>query len=86
MIKKFLWILAIIAVAIGILAYQDPDIKKWVMKSVGQEQDSSKLFKWKDTDGNWQISNTPPANGIPYTEQEYLHNTNIVPPLPDGKE
>jgi len=85
MIKKLLWILVIIAAVIGILAYQDPDLKQWIMKSVGQTEDKSKVYKWKDSDGNWQVSNTRPPSGIVYTEQEYLHNSNIVPAQSENK-
>lgn len=85
MINKILWVLAIIIASVGILAYQDPDIKQWIMKSVAPTQDMSKVYKWQDSNGIWQISNIPPGNGIPYTEQEYLHNTNIVPALPENK-
>ncbi len=79
--KNIFWILLIIVIAAAIAAYMDPDIKNLILESTGQTQTKSKVYKWKDSQGNWQISNTPPAKGIPYTEQEYLHNTNIVPPL-----
>jgi hypothetical protein len=79
--KNIFWILLIIVIAAAIAAYMDPDIKNLILESTGQMQTKSKVYKWKDSQGNWQISNTPPAKGMPYTEQEYLHNTNIVPPL-----
>jgi len=80
--KKFFLILVIIAAAIAITAILDPDIKNMILKSAGQMQNKSKVYKWKDGEGEWQISNMPPARGTPYTEQEYLHNANIVPSLP----
>jgi len=84
--KKIFWLLFIIVAAVAVTAYLDPDVKNWILKSTGQMQTKSKVYKWKDSQGNWQISNSPPATGTPYTEQEYLHNTNIVPPLPETKQ
>ncbi len=83
MLNKFFLLLLIIAVLVGITAYMDQDVRNWILKSTGQAASKSKVYKWRDSNGVWQISNTPPADGTPYTEQEYLHNTNVVPALPE---
>ncbi len=83
MLKNIFLILLIIAALVGITAYLDQDVKNWVLKSIGQEQSTSKVYKWRDNNGVWQITSIPPSAGTPYTEQEYLHNTNIVPALPE---
>jgi len=81
--KKLFWILVIIAASIGGLAYWDNDFRQWIMQQTGQAPIKSTVYKWRDDKGNWQISNTPPVKGTPYTEQEYLNNTNIMPSLPE---
>jgi len=83
MIKKFFLFLLMIAAIVGIIAYMDQDVKNWILKSTGQLETKSKVYKWRDSNGVWQISSSPPPAGTPYTEQEYLHNTNIVPALPE---
>ena len=81
--KKLFWILVIIAASVAGLAYWDKDFYQWLLQTTGQAPAKSMVYKWRDNNGNWQISNVPPANGIPYTEQEYLSNTNIIPALPE---
>jgi len=80
--KKFIWILVIIAAVIGGLAYWDKDFRHIILESSGQMPVKSTVYKWRDNNGKWQISNTPPPAGTTYTEQEYLHNTNTIPALP----
>jgi len=80
--KKLFWIFIIIAASIAGLAYWDKDFRLLLMQTAGQAPVRSIVYKWQDSSGNWQISNTPPAKGTPYTEQEYLSNTNVVPALP----
>jgi len=81
--KKLFWILVIIAASVAGLAYWDKDFRLWILQTTGQEPVKSKVYKWRDDKGNWQISNTPPTKGIPYTEQEYLSDTNVIPALPE---
>jgi len=80
--KKLIWILVIIAAVIGGLAYWDKDFRNIILESSGQKPVKSTVYKWRDKNGKWQISSTPPPAGITYTEQEYLHNTNVIPALP----
>ena len=83
MLRKLILFLFIIAVIVGITAYMDKDVRDWILQTSGQAPGKSKVYKWRDSNGVWQISNSPPADGTPYTEQEYLHDTNVVPALPE---
>ncbi|MCI0399793.1 MAG: DUF4124 domain-containing protein [Gammaproteobacteria bacterium] len=46
------------------------------------------LYKWKDKDGQWQISDQLPPPGTPFETLEYRHDLNILPVPPElqGKE
>lgn len=80
--KKIFWILVIIVAIVGGLAWFDKDFKAMLMETAGVTPAKTMVYKWQDNKGKWHVSNNPPAKGIPYTEQEYLDNANIVPALP----
>ncbi len=39
-------------------------------------------YKWRDSDGNWQISEQPPAKAIPFETITVPHDTNVMPSQP----
>jgi hypothetical protein len=84
--KKLLWIIALLVAIVLVYAWMDPEFRSTLMETTGTKQTSTKVYKWQDKNGKWHISNTPPAEGIPYTEQEYLHNTNVIPSVSEGKK
>lgn len=79
--KKIIFFLVIIVIALAVLAIYNPSVKHWLLQTSGTLQDKTVVYKWQDANGKWQISNQPPPSGTPYTEQEYLHDTNVLPPL-----
>jgi hypothetical protein len=79
--KKLVIFIFLILIAIALLAYFDPEFRSLVKEFTGSTQTASKVYKWKDKDGNWQITDAPPPAGVEYTEQEYLHDTNVMPPI-----
>jgi len=85
--KKLLWLIFIVVVAGAIAAYMDPEFRHWLLQTTGTQPAATRLYKWQDSQGQWQITNTPPPAGTPYTEQEYLHDTNVIPALkPDEQK
>lgn len=43
---------------------------------------STPLYQWQDTDGNWQVTDRPPREGIPYQVRQYALDANLLPPTP----
>lgn len=84
--KKLLWIIVLIVIVILGYAWIDPEFRSVLMETTGTKQKSTKVYKWQDKNGKWHITNTRPAPGIPYTEQEYLHNTNVIPSVSEGNK
>ncbi len=39
----------------------------------------TKIYKWKNEDGELQMSNSPPPKGINYITEEVQHNINVMP-------
>ena len=38
-------------------------------------------YKWKDAEGNWQITDRPPPGGTPYETLNMRSDANVVPSL-----
>lgn len=43
---------------------------------------STPLYQWQDADGNWQVTDRPPDEGIPYQRRQYALDANLLPPPP----
>ena len=39
----------------------------------------TRAYKWRDADGNWQLTDTPPAAGVEYQVIDVSSATNILP-------
>lgn len=84
---KTLKVLAVILLIAGIAGgylYLHPDIwKQWVRGTPLEPPPSvTRVYKWKDANGQWQVSDHPPAAGTHYEVQQYRSNENVVPSLP----
>jgi hypothetical protein len=83
--KKLAWLLLLTIIGFAILAITKPELISRLRDSAGIPA-SSIVYKWQDSEGNWHVTGTPPPTGTPYETQEYLHDTNIVPALPEEKD
>ena len=81
--KKLLIILAAILTAVIWYIYHDPElsyeVKKEVKQLIPQQEKTTTVYKWRDTSGNWQITDSPPPAGISFKTLEYQSNTNVMP-------
>lgn len=78
---RYLIILAILA-TIAYYVYQDPALNKKLMSKVNQvapELNNSTLYKWQNKQGEWQVTDRPPAQGIPYTTISSNDQVNVMP-------
>ena len=84
--KGFVIISLLVAGIAAYLYYGNPPT--WLKETLKQNipiKKSTSVYKWQDKQGNWQITDTPPAAGVPYETLNYHHDTNILPTdtLPD---
>lgn len=77
--KRLGWIALIILILLGLAAYLAPGLLDEVKRRAGGPGQSTTLYKWQDEQGNWHVTDEPPPPGIKYREQEYLHDTNVLP-------
>jgi len=85
-LKAIIWVLVILAIA-GAYLYLNPEKwKKWVKGTPLEPPPAvTQMYKWKDANGQWQVSDRPPDAGTKYEMLQYRSDENIVPSLPEEK-
>lgn len=77
---KYFILLAILATA-ALYIYQDEALQKKLMGKAHQvvpELNSSTLYKWQNSKGEWQVTDKPPAKGISYTTVTTQDQINVI--------
>ena len=78
--KTILFWLILIVLGAAVLFYFKPELFEHVREFAGGSSDtSSTVYKWQDEKGVWHVTDTPPPEGTRYQEQQYLHDTNVLP-------
>lgn len=84
--------LAILALALllGAYYYLQPDQANALLKKAGiaSTPETTRVYKWRDDQGNWHVSGTPPPDGIKAEIKDYRSDENVlpVPPQLQGKD
>lgn len=85
---KYFILLAIIGTA-ALYIYQDERLQKKLLGKVHQvapELNQSTLYKWKNSKGEWQITDKPPSKGTVFTTISSQDQINIMPGLSSEKK
>lgn len=87
-VLKVLLVILVIAAAAGGYLYLHPDLwRDWVKGTPLEPAPAmTRVYKWKDANGQWQISDRPPEAGINYETMQYREDENVVPSLPVEEE
>lgn len=40
------------------------------------------VYRWRDRQGAWHVTDSPPPGNLPYERTEYRHDTNVLPVPP----
>jgi hypothetical protein len=81
---KYLLVFSIILAIAGGYLFLHPDIwQEWVKGTPLEPPPTvTKMYKWQDADGQWQLTDRQPGPGIKYEILIYNSNANIVPAVP----
>jgi hypothetical protein len=81
---KYLLFFSIILAIVGGYLYLHPEIwQQWVKGTPLEPPPTvTRMYKWQDADGQWQLSDQRPDAGVKYEILIFNSNTNIVPSLP----
>jgi len=87
--KKLAWVLVLGVIGVVSYAYVSPAFRARLERLPGADllrkrTHGPRLYKWRDRRGRWQISDTPPPQGIPYKVLRYPNDLNVLPPPPQG--
>lgn len=82
-------ILALVAVAAGgYYVYRNPTLVSPYVEgtplesTVRETLGTTRVYKWRDANGVWQISDEPPPEGTEFEKLEYVNDANVVPSVP----
>lgn len=85
--RGLLWLLLFLLVAGGAAGYyylHPEELPSWAARTeVGRDLQTTRVYKWRNAGGEWQISDTPPPAGIEYEVQTYGRETNVLPLPPE---
>ena len=88
--KTFLYLLVAALVGLGLYSYYNPTFvhqaQQTGSKLLGTPAPAARLYKWRDAQGQWQITDQLPAAGTPYETLEYRHDLNVLPVPPQLQE
>ena len=86
--RKYFILLSIVAVTV-LYIYQDDALQTKLMGKVHQvapELNDSTLYKWRNSKGEWQVSDKPPKKGITFTTISSQDQVNVMPSSPNKKK
>ena len=80
----FLFLLILLGGAAYYFTLYPERMPAWAAKTtMGRELQTTRLYRWQDGAGTWQVTDQPPADGTPYEVQEYARDTNVLPLPPE---
>jgi hypothetical protein len=89
---RFLLLLILLALLTGGVLYLKPDYRQWLQElpsdvelSGVAAKKTTRLYKWRDTAGHWQITDQPPPRGTAYETFKYREDVNVLPRPPGLK-
>ena len=79
------WLLLALLLAGGTFLYLKPDYYSRLVNSataVVTPVSTSRIYKWRNDQGEWQLTDTLPPEGIAYETLEHRSDENVLPRPP----
>lgn len=83
--RRWPWVVGLLLVAaafvVGALVYlQRNEAPKW-LKGTGlvPKPAPTVVYRWRDAQGAWHVTDRPPPEGTPHERLEYGHDQNVLP-------
>ncbi len=81
--RRLIAIVVVVLVVGGVYVYVYPEsvarLQGWLAGRGVVEPERSVLYRWRDADGAWQISDAPPPPGTEHERLEYDPDANVLP-------
>ena len=85
---KYFILLSIISTS-ALYLYLDKPLRNKLLgqfHQIAPELNQSTLYKWKNSKGEWQITDKPPRKGIVFTTIHTQDQINVMPSQPSQKK
>lgn len=85
---RVLAVLVVLAAGAAAWFFFNPDVTtrlKDVLPDSGLTTKTDTIYKWRNAAGEWQLTDTPPPDGIEYERSDYREDVNVLP-VPPGIE
>ena len=82
---RALLLLAALLLAVLAWMYFNPDYKKQIedlSSDAGISKKTVRVYKWRNTKGEWQITDQLPPEGVEYERLDYREDENVLPRPP----
>lgn len=83
---RLLLVLLVLLASAGVYLYFHPETLAQLKESLPPAEFSKKtdrIYKWRNAQGEWQLTDTPPPAGIEYERSDYREDLNVLP-VPPG--
>ena len=79
--KTFLLLVVFILVGLAGYLYFNPEMAHdWLgRESSSPTEESTRVYKWRDNQGNWQITDRQPPAGVTFETLDYHRDVNVLP-------
>ena len=79
--NKLMLLVLVVLVAAGVFWYLQPDTaQRWLQEGpLGSSGELTRVYKWRDGQGRWQITDEPPAPGVGAGQQFQRQRLDLVP-------
>lgn len=91
---RAVWLLVALLLLVCALIWFNPEYRKQIGKQLedlpadaGITKKTTRVYKWRNADGEWQITDHLPPAGTEYERLDYREDVNVlpVPPQLGGK-
>jgi len=83
---RLFWLMVLLAVAAAVFLYFIPDHGRQLGERLHRPEfthTTDHLYQWRNAQGEWQVTDTPPPAGIEYQQRDYRDDVNVLP-VPPG--
>ncbi|MDH3901549.1 MAG: hypothetical protein OEU51_10935 [Gammaproteobacteria bacterium] len=79
---RAVWLLVALLLIVFVYIWFNPDYQeqlRGLSSDAGITKKTTRVYKWRNTDGEWQITDHQPPNGVEYERLEYREDVNVLP-------
>ena len=76
-------VLSLCAAGSYLWIFDRPRVERWLRDTpLAPPPTVTTIYKWQDVNGNWNLTDTPPAAGVTYETLHMRSDTNVMPLVP----